>query len=548
MISRSAIKRGSQLALRRPVCAHVAQTRGFASPAPGATGTGSASYEPTSIGGLKVASKDAHGPTTKLALVVKAGTRYQPQPGLTVGLEEFAFKNTTKRSALRITRETELLGGQLKAYHTREAVVLEAAFLRDDLPYFVELLGEVANETRYTTHELHEEVEQTIHLAQEKLAHDSLAQAVDGAHAVAFHTGLGAPVLPSTSTPLSKYMNEHSIAAFAGAAYTKSNVALVADGASQSGLQQWVDSFFKDLPSQSSSEISLLSNKSTYHGGEHRVELAGKSSYVIAFPSASIAESKPEIAVIEALLGGNPSLSWSTGFTLLSKAAANAPGANAVAKNLSYSDAGLLTIQITGAAPAVRKLAEESVKALKSIAEGGIAQEDLAKAIAKAKFNALTAHELTGAGIVAAGTSIIHGAELFQAAQTIKNLETVTPDKIKAAAKAIIDGKASVSAVDQYTTDNFRTTAVQFPPTRQKTSITTSKMTFAWKAAGITYNRYLAIAGRAVRRSLKEDKRIVAERRGEMELRFAKWNNGKQGEVQNLAEANNAAAAGSSSS
>lgn len=42
--------------------------------------------------GLKVASRDAHGPTTKLAVVAKAGTRYQPLPGLTVGLEEFAFK------------------------------------------------------------------------------------------------------------------------------------------------------------------------------------------------------------------------------------------------------------------------------------------------------------------------------------------------------------------------------------------------------------------------------------------------------------------------
>lgn len=40
---------------------------------------------------------------------------------------------------------------------------------------------------------------------------------------------------------------------------------------------------------------------------------------------------------------------------------------------------------------------------------------------------------------------------------------------------------------------------------------------------GYSYNRYLAIAARAVRRSLKEDKRIVAERRGEMDLRFAKW-------------------------
>lgn len=38
-----------------------------------------------------------------------------------------------------------------------------------------------------------------------------------------------------------------------------------------------------------------------------------------------------------------------------------------------------------------------------------------------------------------------------------------------------------------------------------------------------SYNKYLSVAAQAVRRSLKEDKRIVAERRGLMELRFAKW-------------------------
>jgi ubiquinol-cytochrome c reductase core subunit 2 len=50
------------------------------------------SFEATEIAGLKVASKDAGGPTTRLAIVAKAGTRYQPLPGLTVGLEGFAFK------------------------------------------------------------------------------------------------------------------------------------------------------------------------------------------------------------------------------------------------------------------------------------------------------------------------------------------------------------------------------------------------------------------------------------------------------------------------
>ncbi|KAF2716424.1 mitochondrial ATP synthase epsilon chain domain-containing protein, partial [Polychaeton citri CBS 116435] len=66
-------------------------------------------------------------------------------------------------------------------------------------------------------------------------------------------------------------------------------------------------------------------------------------------------------------------------------------------------------------------------------------------------------------------------------------------------------------------------------------------MSFAWKAAGLTYNRYLAVAARVVRRSLKEDKRLQAERRGEMDLKFAKWENGKQGENKSLAHANDEA-------
>ncbi|MCJ1342074.1 hypothetical protein MMC31_000254 [Peltigera leucophlebia] len=68
-------------------------------------------------------------------------------------------------------------------------------------------------------------------------------------------------------------------------------------------------------------------------------------------------------------------------------------------------------------------------------------------------------------------------------------------------------------------------------------------MAFAWKASGLTYNRYLAITARVVRRSLKEQPRLQAERRGEMDLRFAKWTNGRQGEVKSLASANAAAMA-----
>ncbi|RDL38417.1 Uncharacterized protein BP5553_02757 [Venustampulla echinocandica] len=60
----------------------------------------------------------------------------------------------------------------------------------------------------------------------------------------------------------------------------------------------------------------------------------------------------------------------------------------------------------------------------------------------------------------------------------------------------------------------------------------------AWKAAGLTYNKYLEVAARVVRRSLKDDIRLAAERRGQTELRFAKWTSGKQGDLTNVADAN----------
>ncbi|KAK6341038.1 hypothetical protein TWF696_009348 [Orbilia brochopaga] len=59
-------------------------------------------------------------------------------------------------------------------------------------------------------------------------------------------------------------------------------------------------------------------------------------------------------------------------------------------------------------------------------------------------------------------------------------------------------------------------------------------MAFAWKQAGLSYNKYLSIAAQAIRKSLKEQARATAERRSQMELKVSRWENGKQGEVKYL--------------
>ncbi|KAI0914557.1 ubiquinol-cytochrome C reductase complex CORE protein 2 precursor [Ustulina deusta] len=443
MLSRTALSRGARLAARRQGSS---QLRGYAAAASSSVPP-SLAYETADVAGVKVATRDSHGPTTKLAVVARAGTRYEPAPGLTVGLEEFAFKNTVSRSALRIVRETELLGGQLAAYHTREALVIEASFLRQDIPYFTELLAEVISQTKYTTYEFQEEVETVLHLKQAKLAGDVSALALDAAHSVAFHSGLGASFYPSPSTPLKGYLDENTVADYAGAVYNKSNIALVGDGATTQALHKWTEQFFKGTPSSSTSSVTLGAKTSTYYGGEQRTANTAGNALVLAFPGSSFATFKPEIAVLTALLGGQSSIKWSPGFSVLSKATAIAPGANASATNLTYSDAGLLAIQINGAASSVRKTAEEAVKALKSFAASSVTKEDLTKAIAKAKFDALDASQSGVSTLLSAGSGIVQTGKPFQIAGTVESINSVTADKIKTTAKALLDGKATVTAV-----------------------------------------------------------------------------------------------------
>lgn len=49
-------------------------------------------YDVTEVAGVKLANREVAGPTATLALVAKAGPRYQPFPGFSDALEQFAFK------------------------------------------------------------------------------------------------------------------------------------------------------------------------------------------------------------------------------------------------------------------------------------------------------------------------------------------------------------------------------------------------------------------------------------------------------------------------
>lgn len=284
-----------------------------------------------------------------------------------------------------------------------------------------------------SAHEFHEEVEPVMHLIEQQQQGDAAALALNAAHGVAFHRGLGATLYPTSSTPVSKYLTPENIKDYASAAYTKPNIAVVANGASQADLSKWVGEFFSEVPSASSTTLS--SEASKYYGGEERISHASGNSLVIAFPGSSSFTAggsyKPEIAVLAELLGGKSTIKWSPGFSHLSKAVAGHPGASVSTTHFAYSDAGLLTIQLLGSAKAIKGAASDVVSALKAISEGSISKEDFTKAVALAKYRALEEAENIEAGLVSTGAGLVHGGKPFQINEVSKSVESVSIDQLK---------------------------------------------------------------------------------------------------------------------
>ncbi|EEP79242.1 conserved hypothetical protein [Uncinocarpus reesii 1704] len=409
-------------------------------------------YETTEVGGVKLACRDFPAPTTTLTVVAKAGSRYQPLPGYSDVLANFAFKSTNKRSALRITRESELLGGEFSAYHSRENIVLQTRFLSSDLPYYAELLAEVVSDTKYPAHELDELVIGLVKASQHTAAANPSIQALDAVHGVAYHRGLGNPLVPSPLTPLKEYVEAEGVAAFGKSAYTKATAAVVASGSNANEVSKWVGQFFAGVPATptSSPYNAVAGEPSKYYGGEQRIPSQAGNAVVIAFPGSSAFGTsgyKPEYKVLAALLGGQSSIKWSAGSTLLSKAVEGVSGASVATQETAYSDAGLLYITITGKAESVGAASKKVAEALKKAASGDIASEDIKKAIAVAKFRALESGQGLTTGMELTGSALVHGNKPFQVGELGQSIEKVTEQQVKAAAKSLLNGKASVASV-----------------------------------------------------------------------------------------------------
>jgi len=381
--------------------------------------------------GLRVAAVDHNQPTSAVTILVKAGSRFESKPGVANALKNFAFKSTTKRSALGTVRESELYGGALSASLTREHLALTAEFLRGDEQFFVDVLSSFITSAKFTRHEYEEYVTPLIEGDVIAANSDPATRAIEVAHALAFRSGLGS----SLFAPSHNSLTAEDIKSFAKSAFTKDNIAVLGTGIDQSVLAQLVEKSLGSAPATATSPSSPTS----YFGGETRIEAHGGSQTVFIGFGATGAPSV-ELAILSAHLSPQASVKWSQG---LSPIATSLPqGTSVQAVYLPYSDATLVGLLVQGTTAAgVKEAGKVAVNALKA-ASAGVSSEEFKKAVAKARFSAASSLD------------------------SRDGLVSILGSKVLACSDASLD--ASLSAFDKITASAFAkatTTLVKSKPT-----------------------------------------------------------------------------------
>ncbi|CAI7401720.1 ASB_collapsed_G0057900.mRNA.1.CDS.1 [Saccharomyces cerevisiae] len=220
-----------------------------------------------SVRRLTVSARDAPTKISTLAVKVHGGSRYATKDGVAHLLNRFNFQNTNTRSALKLVRESELLGGTFKSTLDREYITLKATFLKDDLPYYVNALADVLYKTAFKPHELTE----------------SVLPAARYDYAVAEQC----PVKSAED----QLVSLQDIKDFADKVYTKENLEVSGENVVEADLKRFVDeSLLSTLPAGKS--LVSKSEPKSFLGEENRVRFIGDSVAAIGIPvnKASLAQ------------------------------------------------------------------------------------------------------------------------------------------------------------------------------------------------------------------------------------------------------------------
>lgn len=299
--------------------------------------------------GVKVISVNNRSPVATVGVFVNSGTRYETADnfGASFFLKHLAQKSTDKRSALRLTRELELLGATLEATHGRETAVFSSDVPSDKVHDLLPILDDILH-PRIPEWEVRDEQPMVLEAA-EKAHNDYKLRAFDLLHAEAYRNrSLGISLYPSTS--FLSNLSDETLLEFVEKNYGANSVAVVGVGAfDHASFSAWAEEAFGY-----EKRVHSKKPEAKYVGGDARVPVYsdGNAYVAVAFEGTGLSGKDAAVfEVLKQLLGhGKHSRHYSVGGGVTGglnknvREKSEGKVSEISAFNLNYSDSGLFGV------------------------------------------------------------------------------------------------------------------------------------------------------------------------------------------------------------
>jgi len=414
--------------------------------------------------GVQITSCDNGGAISKVAVGVRGGTRYETPEmrGICHLMNNAMFLVNNKKTQLRMTRETQLIGGTVESSFSRELIIRRGTAMRHTLPTLIDNIAATMN-PKYQMWDMAEVKNSCVN---DIASLDCTAKNLELIHQVAFRTGLGNP-LYCTEAKLGS-LNAEELLSYAQQTHVGSGITVVATNCDHGELVDLVQDL--DLPG---GDVEAPPTQK-YFGGEAReytsggvttmhdarahiadapacVVLAnlahtdtGVARASLVGPGASLTSTDlPAFAVLANILSPPSMVPWGSNrvSSAMNRNIAGATSASfdASVLNLSYSNAGLFGVHVASAPGAIA----DSLRAAREAAMD-ISDEAVERAKIQVKTGILIAASEADGQVDDLLNQVAHSGAYVAPAASASVIDDVTPEAVLGAANQAFGGKSTL--------------------------------------------------------------------------------------------------------
>ena len=376
--------------------------------------------------GVRILTEQRSGArAVSLGIWVENGSRHEqaPQGGLSHFVEHLLFKGTKRRSAQRIAQEMDSVGGVINAFTGKESTCYYAKVLDEHLPLAIDLLTDIFLHSEFDRDEI--ERERTVILQEiasadenpEDYVHDLFSLDYFGDHP------LGRPVCGDADT-VARFTRD-DLVRFVAERYLPGRVIVAGAGnLSHAALVDAVAGEFGAMPSGPLEDADEAPE--ALRGLSLHPRKLGQVHVCLGVPGLAHADRRQYAAhVLNTLLGGGMSS------RLFQEIRERRGKAYSVYSFLSsYRDAGYLGVYVGTKAEWTREVMELAAAEMFKVAEGGVTEEEMARAREQLVGNTLLALESADSWMSHVARSEMHYGRQVSLDEIVRGVREVSLDSL----------------------------------------------------------------------------------------------------------------------